>query len=620
MTPSSFPSLPEFSVAPAIGGGDPELVALLASVASPVASAPGADGPGPSSLDFSRWLALPITAATAAEAPAAPAAPGLPLSELRLPPRLTVRPAGAEAAPLVDESGAASAAVEPQAAAMQPSATPAPATREELEAAAALLAPLGQELVAWFTATAAPATGAGVELVAVPNGVAGAPLPGPTAALAAAHAPQVRLTLRPDAGGAGHYVLTLPSTQVEEAPTAALPAAALPAERAESESGFAIGVRRGAALSFTTPEDLAAWVRRGFATLVGAQGAGAPGTAGVGQGRPPLSAPESLGLVNDAVGAEPQATVTAELTLADGTTLRIEVGHPLAGPVRGGPTERPLAFDARRPLATANNAGLPANIHEVASPADSSQGKKFLSDRGEALAEGRTSVGIAVAEPVGNMPFRSRLLPNDVPVAAAAFVVGSGRGSESALVPAFATERAPAPALAFPPATAALAGRAVSTVVNVVETQAASRMQPVPSVQLHFKFGGEDLSVRVELRGGEVRTEFRTDSGALRSALADEWRAVAAAPATGLRLLDPAFGPATARGSSFDSTSTGHQPSSQQHSSHQQHADARDPQDAQGVFGRVARSFAAPPLQPTTPAAPAVASLRANSRHLSVIA
>jgi hypothetical protein len=46
------------------------------------------------------------------------------------------------------------------------------------------------------------------------------------------------------------------------------------------------------------------------------------------------------------------------------------------------------------------------------------------------------------------------------------------------------------------------------------------------SVHLQFSVGDADLSVRVQLHAGEVRTTFRTDSPELRAALAHEWQAI----------------------------------------------------------------------------------------------
>jgi hypothetical protein len=63
-------------------------------------------------------------------------------------------------------------------------------------------------------------------------------------------------------------------------------------------------------------------------------------------------------------------------------------------------------------------------------------------------------------------------------------------------------------------------------------------------VNLQFSVSGEDLSVRVEMHQGQVRTTFRTDSAELRNALAHEWQALAANAADRPhRFVDPVFSP-----------------------------------------------------------------------------
>lgn len=84
------------------------------------------------------------------------------------------------------------------------------------------------------------------------------------------------------------------------------------------------------------------------------------------------------------------------------------------------------------------------------------------------------------------------------------------------------------------------AERAVEAVLDVAH-RVASRHQN--SVNLQFSVGGNELDVRVEMRDGEVRTTFKTDSADLRAALATEWQAVAAQPNPDrpVRLADPVF-------------------------------------------------------------------------------
>ncbi|MBI5424854.1 MAG: hypothetical protein HZA32_12300 [Opitutae bacterium] len=167
---------------------------------------------------------------------------------------------------------------------------------------------------------------------------------------------------------------------------------------------------------------------------------------------------------------------------------------------------------------------------------------------------------------------------------------------------------------------ASFAKRAVETVTNVVDAQAASKLQPVPSVQLKFKFGTEDLAVRVELRNGTVRTEFRTDSPELRAAISNEWKAVAAQPESALRFLEPVVSP-----TSSPQTGTGsfaqqqHQQSPGQSAAQQQQQQNQQQARAQEFFGSIARST---PFQPrdggaATSAAPVVLP---TSVHLSAVA
>ena len=91
-------------------------------------------------------------------------------------------------------------------------------------------------------------------------------------------------------------------------------------------------------------------------------------------------------------------------------------------------------------------------------------------------------------------------------------------------------------------APASTAREAVAAVVRIADTQAGRADVPAHVVNMSFKIGGEDLSVRVELRGTEVRTQFSTSSAELRAALSGEWQG--AAPGGGshnLTFSDPEF-------------------------------------------------------------------------------
>jgi hypothetical protein len=137
---------------------------------------------------------------------------------------------------------------------------------------------------------------------------------------------------------------------------------------------------------------------------------------------------------------------------------------------------------------------------------------------------------------------------------------------------------------------AQVARRAVESALAVADQYITGDKR---SVKLQFTVGGEQLAVRVELKGNQVHTTFRTDSPELRSALAQEWQSVSAAQ-TGVRpqrLADPVFA---------SNSSTGQGMSSDSGAAHQRDSGARHPQTApEEIFG-ARHGFS------TTPAAPAV--------------
>jgi len=128
------------------------------------------------------------------------------------------------------------------------------------------------------------------------------------------------------------------------------------------------------------------------------------------------------------------------------------------------------------------------------------------------------------------------------------------------------TFHAPPPAIAAPvhgaafvaeapasPAPAAMvadlgpvAHRAVDAVLTAAELLGSGNRS---MVHLQFAVGDARLSVQVEMRAGEVRATFRTDSGDLRAALATEWQAMSGDSHRAGRLADAVFAPAHASSS-----------------------------------------------------------------------
>src|SRR5207249_1368878 len=122
------------------------------------------------------------------------------------------------------------------------------------------------------------------------------------------------------------------------------------------------------------------------------------------------------------------------------------------------------------------------------------------------------------------------------------------------------------------------------------------------AVHLQFSVGGTDLSVRVELRGEEVRTTFRTDSPELRNALAHEWESASSgSPDHSVRLSSPVF-------SSNDSAAFSGDTASRQRDAHARRGDADDLFSAvasrarsSGALASVTSAFAAPTARVTAP-------------------
>jgi hypothetical protein len=292
----------------------------------------------------------------------------------------------------------------------------------------------------------------------------------------------------------------------------------------------------------------------------------------------------------------PTMELTASVELADGSTLAISLPT----------TPRPTNVE---PSAEKNAAPLLEKIVANFS-SEIADGKNFLTLDSKQLTPAREKAGIAVAQtrpimffaPHDSLPAVHPTVPALVSVAPAAFDAG-------------AASPEPMPTLVA----ASLARRAVETVSSVVDAQAVSKLQPVPSVQLKFKFGADDLAVRVELCGGLVHTEFRTDSPELRSAIESEWKALAAQPENAGRFLEAVVTPASSSGGNTNSFAQHHQQSGQS-AAQQQQQQQQQSRAAAEFFGSVGRST---PFQPrdggaATPApAPVVLP---TSLHLSAVA
>jgi hypothetical protein len=134
------------------------------------------------------------------------------------------------------------------------------------------------------------------------------------------------------------------------------------------------------------------------------------------------------------------------------------------------------------------------------------------------------------------------------------------------------------------------------------------------SVKLQFSVGGEELAVRVELRGDRVHTTFRTDSPELRSALAREWQAVSTQQNgdRGQRLADPVFASSSSASNNSFSSDSG--------AAHQRDPESRHAREAAAEAGAFRRALRAQPAAASVSTATSAASTSTQSRRLQTFA
>jgi hypothetical protein len=277
--------------------------------------------------------------------------------------------------------------------------------------------------------------------------------------------------------------------------------------------------------------------------------------------------------------------------------IQAELILPGQAVVRLSAAEAPVSeFHAR-----ANFAGKNVAAKFAAHPAPDGVERNFVLTGKEELATEQSEAGIAVAKTEATM----KTTPTEETRATSNLdnILGlPARGEFTVAWPSADRHSAP-PTVSYE---MNFAQRAVATVSNLVDTQFNASMQKSGSVRLRLKFGGEDLSVRVELRDGAVHTDFRTDSPELRAALHREWQAVASQSTDALRrYAEPVFSP-SANGDSSNPFSGRQQQPAQQDLSQQQPRSPRAAEDDAFTFTRrslVGEHFAPQPAPSRVPAA-----------------
>lgn len=276
-----------------------------------------------------------------------------------------------------------------------------------------------------------------------------------------------------------------------------------------------------------------------------------------------------------------------------------------AVPVHG---EQPLAPVAKRPRPlTAKFAPEAIGGGTTTIGAPEGAVKTFVSAEPETLTRWRPELGIGVAKPAATMlELLIPALPTH-PVPEYGMVASA---LEARFEPAAASVGAPLPER-VPVEAVSSAQRAVEVALRAVDIAAAGTQK---SVNLDFAVGDADLNVRIEIRAEEVHTTFRTDSAELRTALAQEWQAIAASPAAerGLRLAPASFASADAPALNASGGDA---------SSRERHSQAQQSEHPPVAFTSAGRARAAA-SDHSVSAAPAIRSLvaAATSRHLHTLA
>lgn len=583
--PATTPSLSAANPGPA---GLPPCPGLLDAVTA-AAGSTSAGAPGQGTIDFSRLL--PGQAGTLATSEGTAAGAGMRNATSRPinASGLTLRVARVKTSATTDATAASSADATDGAATLGDSLPATGVARDVAETIAALLAPLGLALSGQVPAMSTE-TSSGISL---PQASAqGGPV---TLALAGAWLADGKATAA-TANATGELAASTaeisPGARVAEKLQASAPGSARPAI---SPGARALPTERDAAISSAAAPDSSAQGRPGGSTsmaMVQIQlpGGSAPLSLSVdlgGQSATPPSASSLIeSLANTIAGALAQdgshSTMgtpgtgsqrsPATRPASDNASVpSITISVQLAPVASGALNSKSLYREAAGP-ATAANASTAAAEKIAAAPLAAASGQKSgvfggekqILDADKQLdTKHKNSDGIGVAKPDANMPATANARRDSVPTNQASPIAARDLAAMSSAAPA------PAKASSFSTPVPVLAHRAVETVLNVVTAQ-NSRPFTASVVNLHFKFGSDDLAVRVQMRDGEVHTQFNTDSAELRSALASEWHASSGQGNNDLlRLVAPTFSSTTASGQGFGSSAQG-QPSFQQNPQHAQ--------------------------------------------------
>jgi hypothetical protein len=209
----------------------------------------------------------------------------------------------------------------------------------------------------------------------------------------------------------------------------------------------------------------------------------------------------------------------AAKTVAPGATTAADAMNLIKAGGHGGAT----GFGSAEKIAGqgSNDGGAPAGASKATD-------KKILSSDAKQVTDTDPSVGIGVAKVAPAMPTSAQTdrQPNVMMASAPVPTVSASSNAGQADAQGAVSQQG-------------VAQRAVDAAISAAESVSSGSHQ---AVNMQFSVGNADLSLRVELRNGEIHTTFRTDSADLRLDLAHEWQSSNPGSGNGsVRLAEPVF-------------------------------------------------------------------------------
>jgi hypothetical protein len=228
---------------------------------------------------------------------------------------------------------------------------------------------------------------------------------------------------------------------------------------------------------------------------------------------PPASPkPVSPSMAPATLAADPTATASASPGTASDATV-VKAARQVGAAAIGGAEKF---------------AGPVPNTGSTSATVSKSQDKKILTSDSKTVTESSEPVGIGVAKVAPVMPTAA---PTERTPSAMVVPIPVLAGSSSSNQTAAATPG--------PVSQQGLAQNAVDAAITAAESLSTGNQQ---AVNMQFSVGNADLSLRVELKNGEIHTTFRTDSADLRLDLQHEWQSANPGSGSGsVKLAEPIF-------------------------------------------------------------------------------